>query len=310
MLVQTKLYFTMAISGLVALGGCHNLNDGGVDIKNSTNGPISTTKINPQTTTATCDFDVSDTSLTNHGWTKAFDDEFTGDLSNWYVLVGGLHGELQCNEAANAQIVNGVLQITAKRETVSGPKTVNNDTTASFDFTSAWLSTKQSFSANSTTPKVRLVARIKVATGYGVTSLFWTYGNGVWPTTGEIDCVEAQGNTTKMYSTDYAYGTTPGHSLVSGSLLYNPTSSDLASCYHVYVMEWTQNSLNSYLDGNLVEMKTTVGAGGHINNLFGTSQYVSLNVPVGGWFYDKHLNPADIQCGTMYVDYVKVFTSK
>jgi len=307
MLVQNKLYFVIAITGLVALGGCHKLSEGGTgNNNNNNNGPVSTMKINPQTTTtATSDFDVSDTTLTNHGWTKAFDDEFTGDLSNWNVLVGGMHGELQCNESANAQIVNGALQITAKRETVTGPKTVNNDTTATFDFSSGWLTSKQSFSANSTTPKVRLVARIKVATGYGVTSLFWTYGNGVWPTTGEIDCLEAQGNTTKMYSTDYAFGTTPDHSLVSGSLLYNPTTGDLSTCYHVYTMEWTQNSLNSYLDGNLVEVKTT---GGYISKLFGTSQNVSLTVPIGGWFYGK-LNSADIQGGTMYIDYVKVFTS-
>ena len=70
-------------------------------------------------------------------------------------------------------------------------------------------------------------------------------------------------------------------------------------------MEWTKNSLNSYLDGKLVEVKT---AGGYIGNLFGTSQIMSLTLPVGGWFYGK-LNTADIQPGTMYVDYVKVFTS-
>jgi len=306
MSVQTKLYFLIAATGVVALGGCHKLNDGGTD-KNNNTGPVNTVKINPQTTVGTCDFDVSDNTLTDHGWTKAFDDEFTGDLSNWIVLVGGTRGALQCNKSENAQIVDGALQITANRETVTGPKTVNNDTTATFDFTSAWLTSKKSFSANSTTPKVRLVARIKVAKGYGVTSLFWAYGNGAWPTTGEIDCVEAQGNTTKLYSTDYAFGTIPGHSLVSGSLLYNPTTSDLAACYHVYTMEWTQNSLNSYFDGNLVETKT---AGGHVGDLFGKSQNVSLALPVGGWFYDSSLKPADIQCGgTMYVDYVKVFTS-
>jgi beta-glucanase (GH16 family) len=310
MLVQNKLYFVIAITGLVALGSCSK--SGGKRSGNTGNNndnntqPVPTIKINPQTTAAICDFDVSDTALTNHGWTKAFDDEFTGDLANWDIMVGGLRGALHCNESANAQIVNGALQIVSKRETVTGPKTVNNDTTATFGFTSAWLTTKQSFSANSTTPKVRIVARIKVATGYGVTSLLWTYGTGVWPTTGEIDCVEAQGNTTKMYATDYAYGTTPGHSLVSGSLLYNPTSGDLAACYHVYTMEWTQNSLKSYLDGNLVEVKTT---GGYISNLFGTSQNVSLTSPIGGWFYDATLKAADIQCGTMYVDYVKVFTS-
>ena len=293
----------MAVIGLVALGGCGKSGNG----KTSNNtGPVSTIKINPQTTTATCDFDVSDTALTNHGWTKAFDDEFTGDLSNWYVSVGGMRGALNCNEAANVQIANGTLEIAVKRETVTGPKTVNNDTTATFDFTSGWTTTTQSFSANNTTPKVRLVARIKIARGYGVTSLFWTYGTGVWPTAGEIDCMEAQGNTPKMYSTDYAFGTTPGHSLVSGSLLYNPVTDDLGACYHVYTMEWTQNSLKSYIDGNLVEVKTT---GGYIGSLFGTSQNVSLTAPVGGWFYDKQLSPSVIQTGTMCVDYVKVFTA-
>jgi beta-glucanase (GH16 family) len=305
--VQKKLYFVMAITGLVALGGCSKLKDGATS-NNNTNEPVSHMNINPTIATATCDFDINDTTLTNHGWTKAFDDEFTGDLSNWYPLVGGMQGVLQCNEAANAQIVNGALQITAKRETVTGPKTVNNNTTATFDFTSALLTSKQSFSANTTTPKVRLVARIKVARGYGLTSLFWTYGTGAWPTTGEIDCLESQGNTTKTYSTDYKFGTTPGKSLTSGTLLYNPTTEDLANCYHVYTMEWTQNSLNSYLDGKLVETKTT---GGYVDNLFGTTQNISLSVPVGGWFYDSTLKSSDIQCGgIMYVDYVKVFTSK
>ncbi len=70
-------------------------------------------------------------------------------------------------------------------------------------------------------------------------------------------------------------------------------------------MEWTQNALNSYLDGKLVESKT---AGGHVANLFGTSQTISLSLPIGGEFYNV-LNTANIQDGTMYVDYVKVFTS-
>jgi len=299
----------IAITGLVAIVGCGKSdgNSGNTGNTGNNNPPANTIKINPVTTTATCDFDVSDTTLTNHGWTKAFDDEFTGDLSNWNIGVGGMQGVLQCNEAANAQIANGALQITTKRETVTGPKTANNDTTATFDFTSALLTTKQAFSANSTTPKVRLVARIKVARGYGLTSLFWAYGSGAWPTTGEIDCAEVQGNTTKTYSTDYKFGTTAGKSSATGTLLYNPTTADLASCYHVYTMEWTQNSLNSYLDGNLVEMKT---AGGYISNLFGTAQNVSLGAPVGGWFYDSTLKSSDIQCGgIMYVDYVKVFTS-
>lgn len=302
MSVQNKLYFVVAISGLIALSGCGKKD---ASTKTNNNTPVIAMKINPVIATASCDYDVSDTTLTNHGWTKTFDDEFTGDLSNWVVEVGGERGVLQCNEAANAQVVGGALQITTKRETVTGPKTVNNDTTASFDFTSAWLTSRQTFSANTTTPKVRLVARIKIARGYGVTSQFWTYGSGKWPTSGVINCVEGQGNT---YATDYNFGTTPGVDLVSGARLYNPTTEDLSNCYHVYTMEWTQNSLNSYLDGKLVEVKTT---GGYIGNLFGTTQTLSLTLPVGGGYFYGTLDPAKIQCGgIMYVDYVKVFTSK
>lgn len=303
MLIQTKLCFCVAIIGLIAINGCSKSGDG-----TSKNKPGNTTNnINPVTATAICDFDISDTAYTNHGWTKTFDDEFN-DLSNWNVLTGGKDGVLQCNEPANAQIVNGVLQISTKRETVTGPTTVGSSGTSSFDFTSAWLTSKQTFSANTATPKVRLVARIKVARGNGITSLFWTYGVGAWPTGGEIDCVESQGNNTSTYSTDYKFGTQPHVSLATDSHYFNPTTEDLANCYHVYTMEWTQNSLNSYLDGKLVEVKTSTG--GYIGNLFGTNQTLSLTAPIGGWFYSSSLTPADIQCGgIMYVDYVKVFTS-
>src|SRR3569832_306206 len=139
----------IAITGLMALVGCgkggrNSGNTGNTGNTGNNNPPVNTIKINPVTTTATCDFDVNDTTLTNHGWTKTLDDEFTGDLSKWNVEVGGMQGVLQCNEAANAQIANGVMQITTKLETVTGPKTVNNDTTATFNFTSALLTTKQS----------------------------------------------------------------------------------------------------------------------------------------------------------------------
>ncbi len=291
-----KYYFIFAVSGLAVLEGCKKHNNNNVVTNNRPTNPIIATTV--------CDYDVSDTTLTNHGWNKTFDDEFTGTLSNWSAITGGVEKELECNEPANAQIVNGVLQITAKQQTVNGPKTVGNDTTQSFNYTSAWLVSKMAFSANVSTPKVRIVARIKVASGYGLTSLFYGFG-GNWPTNGEIDYMGVQGNDTKVYSTTYDYGTVVNRNIVSGALLYNPTTEDLSACYHVYTMEWTQNSLNSYLDGKLVEAKTT---GGHVNDLFGKSHSLALSLPIGGLYYSS-LNTANVQGGTLYVDYVKVFTS-
>jgi len=305
MKIFTKYSFLLVIACLTIFGGCKKVSKVGDGTGNTTNpGPISK-YTNPNTTAVTCDYDVSDTALTNHGWTKTFDDEFTGDLSNWGAVTGGELKEQQCYEPANAQIVNGVLQITAKQESVTGPKTAGNDTTVSFNYTSGWIISKQAFVANATTPKVRLVARIKVASGYGLTSYFWTYGSGAWPTQGEIDNVEVQGDNTKVYATDYSYGPLANDNTVSGGVEYNPVTEDLSACYHVYTMEWTQSALNSYLDGKLVEAKTK---GGCIGNLFGKPQQISLSLPVGGEFFNN-LNIANIQGGTMYVDYVKVFTS-
>jgi beta-glucanase (GH16 family) len=290
--------FFFAVAALAILGGCSK-HKPSVKIITPNNQPT-----NPITTAVVCDYDSSDTSLTNHGWTKAFDDEFTGDLSNWSPITGGVQQELECNEPANAQIVNGALQITAKQQTVTGPTTVGSTTTQSFNYTSGWLISNASFSANSSTPKVRIVARMKVASGYGLSSLFYGFG-GNWPTNGEIDYVGVQGDNTKEYATTYDYGTQVNQNSVSGALLFNPTTEDLSACYHVYTMEWTQNALNSYLDGKLVEAKT---AGGAIPDLFGKTHFLALSLPIGGIYYSA-LNTANIKVGTLYVDYVKVFTS-
>ncbi|HJP64360.1 MAG TPA: glycoside hydrolase family 16 protein [Mucilaginibacter sp.] len=305
-----KTFFTWSIlisSLCIATVGCKKLgngsgnggndggNDGGGTVKQYTN---------PNTTTVICDYDVSDTAYTNHGWTKTFQDDFN-DLSNWGSIKGGLIMEAQCYEPENVQVSNGVMAITAKRQTVTGPKSVGNDTTASFDFTSGWVVSKQKFGASSSTPKMRIVARIKMASGYGLTSMFYGFGNGAWPTAGEINFAETQGDNTKVYATDYSFGPSANKNVVSGGILYNPVTADLSSCYHLYVMEWTQTSLNSYIDGKLVETKTK---GGSIGNLFGKPEYLSFSLPIGGLYYSQ-LKTANVQGGTLYVDYVKVFTS-
>ncbi|MFB9841736.1 glycoside hydrolase family 16 protein [Mucilaginibacter ginsenosidivorans] len=299
----------LLVSLCIASVGCKKLANGSGSGDGGNNGGNNGGTVgkytNPNTTSVICDYDVSDTAYTNHGWTKTFEDDFTGDLSKWNLIKGGLIMEEQCYEPANVQIAGGAVQIAAKKETVSGPKTVGNDTMQNFNYTSGWMVSKSTFVANSSTPKVRIVARIKMASGYGLTSLFYGFGGGAWPTTGEIDFAETQGDNTKVYATDYAYGSSANSNVVSGGILYNPVTEDLSSCYHLYVMEWTQNSLNSYIDGKLVETKTK---GGYVSSLFGKPQYLTFSLPIGGLYYSQ-LKTANIQGGTMSIDYVKVFTS-
>jgi beta-glucanase (GH16 family) len=303
MKTYTKHSLFIAASILTILGGCKK-NSSNKD-SNDTGGYVKTKyNTNSVTATATCDYNMDDTAMTNHGWTKAFDDEFTGDLSNWGAVTGGVQKEFQCNEPANVQISNGALTITAKAQTVTGPKTVGNDTTQTFNFTSGWVISHVTFAATQATPKIRIVARIKTAGGNGLTSNFYTFGTGNWPVNGEIDLMENKGNDPKTYAVNYFYGSAPGKNLVTDGLMFNPTTGDLSACYHVYIMEWTQHTLTTYLDGNPVETSNS----SYISSLFGKQQYLSFSLPIGGLFY-TNLDPANVQGGTMYVDYVKVFTS-
>lgn len=249
----TKYAFLIAAAGSLALGGCKKSNKNDVK-KNDSSGYVKTVyNTNPVTATASCDYDVSDTALTNHGWTKSFDDEFDNGLTNWGAVPGGVNKEFQLNQAANVAVSNGMMTITAKRESASGPKTVGNDTTANFNFTSGWVISSGTFAASSATPKIRIVARVKTAGGLGLTSNFYTFGANAWPTNGEIDMMQVKGNDPKTYAFDYFWGTALGKSLVTDGLMFNPTTEDLSACFHVFMMEWTKNTLRTYIDGNLVE---------------------------------------------------------
>jgi beta-glucanase (GH16 family) len=254
--------------------------------------------------TAICDYVFNETTLTNTGWAKTFEDNFDTDLSKWNIWTGGaFNNELQHYQAANLQIANGILAITAKKETVTGATTPYDATPKTFQYTSGRIECKTNVSASTATPKVRMVARIKLAPGYGMWPAFWSYGDR-WPTQGEIDFVEARGQEPTKYQTNYFYGRTANRNLVRNAEGFIITNADLTTCYHVYEMQWEQNTLTSFLDGNQVEVKS----GGYVPNLFGKTEHIALNLAVGGLFF-TNLDPAQISPGSMYVDYVKVFTS-
>jgi beta-glucanase (GH16 family) len=217
---------------------------------------------------------------------------------------GAFNNELQYYQAANMQLANGNLVITAKKETVTGRITPFDTKQKTFNYTSGRIECKSNISASSLTPKVRMVARIKLPAGNGMWSAFWSYGDP-WPTQGEIDCVEARGQEPFQYQTNYFYGRARNRNLVKNQAAVINSDVSLTDCYHVYEMIWSQNSLTSLLDGQVVETKT----GGYIPNLFGKTERIVLNLAVGGDFF-TNLDPAQIVTGSMYVDYVKVFTGK
>jgi beta-glucanase (GH16 family) len=255
--------------------------------------------------TASCDYNPDESAILAAGYTKLFEEDFSTDLSRWNVWMGGaFNNELQHYQASNLQLSNGSLLITAKKETVTGKTTPFDANQKTFNYTSGRIECKTNVSASVANPKVRMVARVKLASGNGMWPAFWSYGDP-WPTQGEIDIIEARGQEPFKYQTNYFYGRAANRNLVKNQVGFITSNVSLTECYHVYEMIWSQNTLISLLDGNIVETKT----GGYIPNLFGKTERIVLNLAVGGNFF-SNLVPAQIVTGTMYVDYVKVFVSK
>jgi len=254
-------------------------------------------------TQGTCNYDRDDASLTNAGWTKTFDEPFSTTLSKWKVWVGGaFNNELQHYQASNLQVANGVLSIEARRETVVGATTPFNPELSSFDYTSGRIESVTHFSGTQKAPNVRMAARLKLPAGYGMWPAFWSYGDP-WPTQGEIDIVEARGQSPFEFNTAYWYGRRSGVNQVQNSAVTIQTGTSLTDCFHVYEVIWAKDNLTYLLDGQVVDVKT----GGMISSMFRKQQRVTLNLAVGGLFF-PNLNPSLIQTGVMQADWVKVFT--
>lgn len=267
---------------------------------------ISSISDQPATTpVGVCDYDINESALITAGWVKRFEENFTTNLNQWAIWTGGAYNnELQHYQASNLVINNGILWIEAKRENVVGATLPTNSTPKSFEFTSGRIESKTSFSASNTTPKVRMIARIKLPAGYGMWPAFWSYGDP-WPTQGEIDIMEARGNEPYSYSTAYWYGRRSGVNIASGTEGSVSSSVSLTDCFHVYEVIWEKNSLTYLFDGQVVETKT----GGWIPNFYRKTERITLNLAVGGNFFGNP-EPSAIQTGTMLIDWVKVFTSK
>lgn len=251
-----------------------------------------------------CGFNLDENVLINAGWLKTFEDNFDTNFDKWNIWTGGaFNNELQMYQASNLTIANSNLIITTKKETVTGPTTPFDATPKTFDYTSGRMESKTNISSSTSSPKVRLSARIMLPAGYGMWPAFWSYGDP-WPTQGEIDVLEARGQEDFKFQTNYFYGKTVNRNLVRGAEGYVTADVSLQTCYHVYELIWSQSSLDFYFDGVLVK----TNSGGYVPSLFGKTEKIALNVAVGGNFF-TNLNPALIQPGTMYVDWVKVFTS-
>ena len=228
-------------------------------------------------------------------------DEFNGstiNTANWgFDLGGGGWGnnelENYTNRPENARISNGMLVIEARRENFGGSA-----------YTSARMKTqgKQSFGINTW-----VEARIDAPEGQGIWPAFWMLGNSIstvgWPSCGEIDIMEIQGqNPFRNFGTIH-WADQNGQHVSFGGIFNSSTS--LSAGFHSYAISRTGSSIKWYVD-RVQYAEANISGGINSTSEFQGPFFVLLNVAVGGNFVG---NPdgSTVFPQQMQVDWVRVW---
>ncbi len=238
-----------------------------------------------------------------------FEDEFNGEAGatintdNWNFEIGnGQNGwgnnELQyyTNRPENVALDGeGNMVITAIREQFQG-----------FPFTSARITTKDKVEQQ----YGRFEARIKMPGGRGVWPAFWMLGSDIdeipWPTVGEIDITELRGQEPNI-TIGSVHG--PGYSggnAISGSYVIENDRFD--ADFHEYAIEWTEDTIEYYLDGIRFNIITKDDVPQGAEWVFNERPFfMILNIAVGGNFVGFPVDSTPLP-QTMVVDYVRIYS--
>ncbi len=225
-------------------------------------------------------------------WEDDFNTDGAPDSAKWTYDTGAGgwgNGEAQnyTDRADNAKVEGGNLIITAKKESFSGS-----------DYTSARLKTQGLYNFK----YGRVEIRAKLPEGAGTWPAIWMLGSNFptagWPLSGEIDIMEQTGaDKNTILGTTHWFDTANNAKADFG---LTTSISNATSEFHVYTMEWTEQSIKIYLDDVMYyEMNNTASLP------FNDNFFLILNVAMGGTL------GGDIDAGfsqaTMEIDYVKVY---
>lgn len=240
-------------------------------------------------------------------WSDEFETEGPIDNEKWFhqtkLPSGGswYNGEVQhyTNRRANAEVRNGVLHVTARKERFT-------DQGQTKDYTSARLNSKFAFAYG------RVEVRARLPRGIGTWPAIWMLGRNIaedgaywqqqgygrigWPDCGEIDIMEHWGDNQNFVQSAIHTRSSFGNTINKGGLSL-PTASDL---FHVYGVTWTEDRLVFSVDG--VTIYTYAPDTTDLEQWpFFEPQYLLLNLAV-----EPFIDPA-IEEATMEVDYVRVY---
>lgn len=225
-------------------------------------------------------------------WADEFDTDGTPNASNWtYDLGAGGWGNNEqqsyTNDAANANISEGTLKITAMADGSGGYSSARLKSEGLFDFTYG-----------------RVDVRAKLPAGGGTWPAIWmlgaNFGTVGWPACGEIDIMEAIGN-------NPGYVQSALHTPASSGATENMASTtvaDATEAFHVYSVNWSPDQISFLVDDEIYY--TYAPASKTADNWpFDAAQFLILNVAMGGNLGGEI--DASFSEASMEIDYVRVY---
>lgn len=273
---------------------------------------------------------------TESGWQLAWSDEFEGpaiDKAKWDFDVdcwGGGNNERQCytDRPQNAAVSGGLLTITARKETYTGPAlpphmraAAGPAAPATKQFTSARMVTR----GKAAWRYGRIEVRAKLPAGQGTWPAVWmlpedrTYGN--WASSGEIDILEAvnlgvacptcpRGRENTILGTLHFGGIWPDNAL-AGTETNVP---DVLDGFHTFGIVWAPGRIDWIYDGRVYATKRRgdwwTSASAAPDAPFDRPFHLILNLAVGGGLSEERgLKGIDesIWPQAMQVDWVRVW---
>ena len=247
-------------------------------------------------------------------WADEFNNVGSVDEKTWNYEIGNYNQgfgnwELESYQKANATV--GLAPDGTTKALIISAKP---------DLTSARLFTKDKVSFK----YGKLETRIMIPkTANGLWPAFWLLGNtGTWPSCGEIDVLEMghfdgikNGTQEKYYSGAchwgvYQNGGYPNY----GKFTTSPTSLQDGK-FHKFVLEWTPEVINMYLDDaakpyysmDISDRSLNTSPGNYFNKQF----YLLVNLAIGGNFTGVHDRAAVTALNSgekkMYVDYIRLY---
>jgi len=237
-------------------------------------------------------------------WSDEFDYTGLPDAVKWKYDTEGNDAGWGNNEAQfyteanekNAQVENGVLKITARKEDFDGK-----------EYTSARLVSNADWKYGKIEVNAKLPEAVGTWSAIWMMPGGWSFHDGNWPDIGEIDIMEHVGHElgvihASAHSKDYQWQ----KQTQKTAIIPVP---DVSEKFHSYILEWTPDVLKAFVDDSLYFEYKNEGLG-ESKWPYDKPYYLILNVAVGGAW--GSINGIDDEAfpQTMEVDYVRIYQRK